>query len=267
MCALISLFVLGLLGYTMVRYRRGANPTPSRTSHNTAIEVIWTLVPVLILVGDRDPVDPPAPRRSISPPPADLTVKVIGNQWYWTYQYPDNGGFEIVSNMLKEQDDVKPGERFRTDADGPPLLAVDERHGHPGRQGGEVHRHLQRRHPRLRRPRLLDQDRRQPGPPQRDLGQGRSPGRLFRPVQRAVRRAPRLYADRGRGGVPKRPSTPGSPRRAAHARAPPAPAPTAPAARRSPRPLRPPRPSRERTPAGPAAIEQPATNQAATAQN
>jgi len=62
-----------------------------------------------------------------SPPKADLTVKVIGNQWYWTYQYPDNGGFEIVSNMLKEQKDVKPGDRYRTDADGPPLLAVDER--------------------------------------------------------------------------------------------------------------------------------------------
>jgi len=52
---------------------------------------------------------------------------VIGNQWYWTYQYPDNGGIEIVSNMLKEQKDVKAGERFRTDADGPPLLAADER--------------------------------------------------------------------------------------------------------------------------------------------
>ena len=62
-----------------------------------------------------------------SPPKADLTVKVIGNQWYWTYQYPDNGGFEIVSNMLKEKGDVAAGQRFRTDADGPPLLAVDER--------------------------------------------------------------------------------------------------------------------------------------------
>ena len=66
-------------------------------------------------------------RAQYSPPPADVTIKVIGNQWYWTYQYPDNGGFEIVSNLLKEQKDVKPGERYRTDADGPPLLAVDER--------------------------------------------------------------------------------------------------------------------------------------------
>ena len=66
-------------------------------------------------------------KAQYSPPPADVTIKVIGNQWYWTYQYPDNGGIEIVSNMLKEQKDVKPGDRYRTDADGPPLLAADER--------------------------------------------------------------------------------------------------------------------------------------------
>jgi len=126
LCVIISLFVLALLVYTIVRYRRGANPTPSRTSHNTMIEVVWTLVPVLILVAIAIP-SIRLIRTQYSPPPADLTVKVIGNQWYWTYQYPDNGGFEIVSNMLKEQKDVKSGDRYRTDADGPPLLAVDER--------------------------------------------------------------------------------------------------------------------------------------------
>ena len=126
MCVAISIFVLVLLSWTIIRYRRGANPTPSRTSHNTMIEVIWTLVPVLILVAIAIP-SIRLIRAQYSPPPADLTVKVIGNQWYWTYQYPDNGGFEIVSNMLKEQKDVKPGDRYRTDADGPPLLAADER--------------------------------------------------------------------------------------------------------------------------------------------
>ena len=126
MCALISLFVLGLLAYTMVKFRRGSNPKPSRTSHNIPLEVAWTLVPVLILVA----IAVPSIRllsHQYSPPKADLTVKVIGNQWYWTYQYPDNGGFEIVSNMLKEKGDVAAGQRFRTEADGPPLLAVDER--------------------------------------------------------------------------------------------------------------------------------------------
>jgi cytochrome c oxidase subunit 2 len=126
LCVIISLFVLALLVYTIVRYRRGANPTPSPTSHNTLIEVIWTLVPVLVLVAIAVP-SIQLIRAQYSPPPADLTVKVIGNQWYWTYQYPDNGGFEIVSNMLKEQKDVKAGDRFRTDADGPAMLAVDER--------------------------------------------------------------------------------------------------------------------------------------------
>ena len=128
LCVIISLFVLALLVYTIVRYRRGANPTPSRTSHNTLIEVVWTLVPVLILVAIAIP-SIRLIRAQYSPPPADLTVKVIGNQWYWTYQYPDNGGFEIVSNMLKECDDPNRAAdaRCRTEADGPPLLAVDER--------------------------------------------------------------------------------------------------------------------------------------------
>jgi cytochrome c oxidase subunit 2 len=122
----ISLFVLGLLLWVMARYRAAANPTPSKTSHNTVIEIIWTLLPVLILVA----IAVPSIRllaHQFSPPKADLTVKVIGNQWYWTYQYPDNGDFEVVSNMLKEKADVTAGQRFRTDADGPRLLAVDER--------------------------------------------------------------------------------------------------------------------------------------------
>lgn len=128
LCAVISLVVLGLLGYAIVRYRRSANPEPSRTSHNTAVEVVWTVVPVLILVAIAIP-SIRLMRAQYAFPPADLTVKVVGNQWYWTYQYPDNGGFELVSNMLKERTDptLRPGERFRTDADGPPLLAVDER--------------------------------------------------------------------------------------------------------------------------------------------
>ena len=122
----ISLFVLGLLLWVVARYRASANPVPSKTSHNTVIEIVWTLVPVLILVA----IAVPSIRllaHQFSPPKADLTVKVTGNQWYWTYQYPDNGDFEVVSNLLKEKDQVAPGQRFRTDADGPRLLAVDER--------------------------------------------------------------------------------------------------------------------------------------------
>jgi cytochrome c oxidase subunit 2 len=126
MCAAISILVLLLLIYALFKFRRGANPTPSKTSHNTLIEVLWTVVPVLVLVAIAIP-SIRLIRAQYTPPPADVTIKVVGHQWYWSYEYPDNGGFEIVSNQLKEPKDAKPGERFRTDADGPPLLAVDER--------------------------------------------------------------------------------------------------------------------------------------------
>jgi cytochrome c oxidase subunit 2 len=124
---IISVFVLLLLLYAMIRFRRGANPTPSRNSHNTLIEVIWTLVPVLILVGIAIP-SIKLLRHQYSPPPADVTVKVTGHQWYWSYEYPDNG-VTFDSYMLKEANDPtrQANQRARTDDDGPPLLAVDER--------------------------------------------------------------------------------------------------------------------------------------------
>ena len=127
LCAAISLFVLGLLLWTMVRYRRGAHPTPSRNSHNTFIEVAWTLVPVLILAAIAIP-SIRLLRHQYSPPPADLTIKVTGHQWYWSYEYPDHG-VTLDSYMLKEANDPtrQASERPRTDADGPPLLAVDQR--------------------------------------------------------------------------------------------------------------------------------------------
>ena len=114
----ITILVLALLLYVMWRFRRSANPTPSRTTHNTVLEIVWTLVPVLILVA----IAVPSIRllaHQYSPPKADLTIKVTGNQWYWTYSYPDHGDFEIVSNMLSEEDAKKRGE--------PRLLGVDER--------------------------------------------------------------------------------------------------------------------------------------------
>lgn len=126
-CVVISVFVLALLLFAIVRFRRSANPVPSRNSHNTTIEVIWTLVPVLILVAIAIP-SIRLLRHTYSPPPADLTVKVTGHQWYWSYEYPDNG-VTFDSYMLKEANDPtrQKSQRARTDADGPPLLAVDER--------------------------------------------------------------------------------------------------------------------------------------------
>ncbi len=113
----ISMLVMALLLWVVVRYRRRANPTPSRTSHNTVLEVIWTLVPVLILVV----IAIPSIRllaRQYSPPDADLTVKVIGNQWFWEYEYPDNG-VHVVSNMLEPEQAAERGE--------PRQLGVDNR--------------------------------------------------------------------------------------------------------------------------------------------
>lgn len=127
LCAIISVFVLILLLYAMIRFRRGANPTPSRNSHNTAIEVAWTLLPVLVLVAIAVP-SIRLLRHQYSSPPADITVKVTGHQWYWSYELPDYG-VSFDSYMLKEAGDPtrQKNQRARTDNDGPPLLAVDER--------------------------------------------------------------------------------------------------------------------------------------------
>lgn len=122
----ITLLVLALLIYVMVRFRRGANPTPSRTSHNTVVEIIWTLLPVLILVAIAVPSIRLLAAQYKPAPKEAVTLKAIGNQWFWSYEYPDHG-VQLTANMLKERDQVGPGQRFRTDADGPRLLATDQR--------------------------------------------------------------------------------------------------------------------------------------------
>jgi len=127
LCAAISALVLILLVVALFRFRRSANPTPSRNSHNTTIEVVWTLVPVLVLVAIAIP-SIRLLRHQYSPPPAGVTVKVTGHQWYWSYELPDYG-VTFDSYMLKEASDPtrQANQRARTDNDGPPLLAVDNR--------------------------------------------------------------------------------------------------------------------------------------------
>ncbi|WP_230769687.1 cytochrome c oxidase subunit II [Sphingomonas sp. Leaf4] len=123
----ISLLVLFLLGYVAFRFREKANPVPSKTSHNTVIEVIWTAAPVLILAAIAVPSIGLLARQFKPAPDNAVTLKAIGNQWFWSYEYPDYGGVSVTANMLKEKEDVGPGQRFRTAADGPRLLAVDNR--------------------------------------------------------------------------------------------------------------------------------------------
>jgi cytochrome c oxidase subunit 2 len=97
----ITLFVLALLVIVVVKFNAKANPVPSRTTHNTLLEVAWTLIPVLILVG----IAVPSFRllfEELDIPKADLTIKATGNQWNWSYAYPDNGKFEFDS-LLDQQ--------------------------------------------------------------------------------------------------------------------------------------------------------------------
>ena len=111
---LIALFVLGLLVYVMVRFNERRNPTPSRTTHNTPIEIAWTVIPILILVA----IAIPSFRLLFAQydyPKADLTITATGHQWYWTYEYPDHG---IHFDSLMVQDaDLKEGQ--------PRVLATD----------------------------------------------------------------------------------------------------------------------------------------------
>jgi cytochrome c oxidase subunit 2 len=99
---IITLFVLALLVIVVVKFNAKANPVPSRTTHNTLIEVAWTLIPVLILVA----IAVPSFRllfQQLDIPKADLTIKATGKQWYWSYAYPDNGKFEFDSLMAADK--------------------------------------------------------------------------------------------------------------------------------------------------------------------
>jgi cytochrome c oxidase subunit 2 len=119
----ITAFVLGLLLYVIWRFNEKRNPTPSRTSHNGLLEVIWTVVPVLILVA----IAIPSFRLlyfADRTPNADMTIKAIGHQWYWSYEYPDNGNFTFDANLVDKKD-LKPGQIWLLDTDNRLVLPVD----------------------------------------------------------------------------------------------------------------------------------------------
>lgn len=120
---LITLFVLVLLVYVMWRFRASANPVPSKTSHNTLIEVLWTVVPILILIviavpsfkllyfGDKTKE-------------AELTIKAIGKQWYWSYEYPDNGNFTFDATIVPENE-IKAGQHRLLETDNVVVVPVN----------------------------------------------------------------------------------------------------------------------------------------------
>lgn len=120
---LITIFVLGLLLYVMVRFRASRNPVPTRTAHNTFIEIAWTVVPVLILVLIAIPsfrlmyyMDRVAD--------ADMTIKVTGHQWYWTYTYPDQADLSFDSNIIPDKE-LKPGQKRLLEVDNPLVVPVN----------------------------------------------------------------------------------------------------------------------------------------------
>ena len=121
--AAIALFVLVLLAIVTVKFNARANPVPSRTTHNTFIEIIWTVVPVLILVA----VAVPSFRLlfyELKVPAADLTVKVTGKQWFWSYSYPDSK-FEFDSLMVQDKD-IKPGQLRLLSVDNEMVVPVNK---------------------------------------------------------------------------------------------------------------------------------------------
>jgi cytochrome c oxidase subunit II len=120
--AAIAGFVLLLLLYVIVRFNERANPRPSRTTHNTIVEVVWTVVPILILVA----IVVPSFRLlyfegNIQKP--DMVIKAIGHQWYWSYEYPTNGNFTFDANLVQDKD-LKPGQLRLLTTDNPVVVPV-----------------------------------------------------------------------------------------------------------------------------------------------
>ena len=117
MMTVITIFVLFLLFYVSFRFRRSANPIPSKRSHHAVLEVLWTTIPVVILIFMAIPSFKLVYQQDVTPE-YDMTIKVIGHQWYWEYQYPDQDNLSFESYMVQDED-LEPGQ--------PRLISVDNR--------------------------------------------------------------------------------------------------------------------------------------------
>lgn len=118
----IVIFVTALLIYTLVRFRRKPGRKPSKTTHNVPLEIVWTLVPVLILII----IAVPSFRLMVytdKVPVADMTLKVTGYQWYWGYEYPDHGDISFMSYMIPE-DEIQPGQKRLLEVDTPVVVPI-----------------------------------------------------------------------------------------------------------------------------------------------
>ena len=120
---LISAFVVGLMGYVFWRFGAKRNPTPTRTTHNTMLEMIWTVVPVIILVAIAVPSFRLLYFQDVVPK-SDMTIKAVGHQWYWSYEYPDHGRFTFDAQMVPDGE-IKPGQLRLLETDNEVVLPVD----------------------------------------------------------------------------------------------------------------------------------------------
>ena len=120
---LITIFVLALMVYICVKFRKTANPNPSKTSHNTTLEVLWTVIPVVILVVIAVPSFKLLYYGDRTPNP-EMTLKVVGHQWYWSYEYPDLGEVKFDSNIIPPAE-LKPGQKRLLDVDQPVVLPIN----------------------------------------------------------------------------------------------------------------------------------------------
>jgi len=122
----IALSVLGLLLYVSWRFNDSANPVPSKLTHHTGLEIAWTLVPILILVF----ISVPSFRlltKQVEIPEAKVTIKVTGNQWYWSYKYPeDQGGGFGFDQLMKAEADLEPGDIRLLSVDNEAVVPVNE---------------------------------------------------------------------------------------------------------------------------------------------
>ena len=123
---LISVFVAGLLAYVAVKFNERANPVPSRTTHHALLEVAWTVVPVLILVVIAIPSFRLLNHQLILPA-GDMTMKITGKQWYWSYEYPkDQGGGFSFDSLLKPENELKPGDLRQLAVDNEAVVPVNK---------------------------------------------------------------------------------------------------------------------------------------------
>lgn len=122
----ISIFVAALLLYCVVRFNKKANPVADKFTHNTAIEVVWTLIPVLILVFISIFSFPLLYKADQVPAKVDLTIKVTGHQWYWSYEYPDQNGISFDANMLPAEDAAAAGKPYLLATDNAVVVPVNK---------------------------------------------------------------------------------------------------------------------------------------------